>query len=80
MKNHINSTSSAEQTAAASAGQQQQSTPGTGQLASPEQLLRRDAAQIPVPPAIAQRLALSAAQLPPPKAAWWHRFWGGAGR
>ena len=43
-----------------------------------DELLRFDAAQTAVPPEIARRLQESAAHLPPPKAVWWKRLFGGS--
>ena len=44
---------------------------------SAEELLRYDAAQTEVPPAIAARLRKELAELPPPKMTWWQRWFGG---
>lgn len=43
---------------------------------TPEELLRHDAAQVPVPPSIATRLQDSAAGIAPPRRPWWKRFFG----
>jgi hypothetical protein len=58
------------------AEQQTQSQSGR-EFASAEELLRHDAAQIPVPPAIAQRLQKSTGDLPRAKPNWWRRLLGG---
>ena len=47
-----------------------------GEFASVEEMLRHDATHTPVPPAIAQRLEQSVAQLPPPARSWWRRLLG----
>lgn len=71
----LNSTEHQQQEAL---GQQaQQPAPGL-EFATPEELLRYDAARTPVPAEIEQRLQESAADLPRPKRAWWKRFWGRA--
>jgi hypothetical protein len=51
--------------------------PAGREFASPEELLRFDAAQTAVPPEIAQRLKKSIGNLPPPPESWWKRFFGG---
>jgi hypothetical protein len=48
------------------------------EFSTAEELLRHDAAQTTVPPAVAERLRQSAATLPQPKASWWKRWFGGA--
>ena len=55
-----------------------QTQPQAGQeFASSDELLRFDAAQTTVPPAIAERLKQSAGQLtPPPAAGWLKRIFG----
>lgn len=60
----------------ANAGQQTQS-PAAREFANADELLRYDAAHTPVPPAIAQRLRKSTADLPGPKTPWWKRWLGG---
>jgi hypothetical protein len=52
-------------------------SPSGSEFASTEEMLRFDAARITVPPEIAQRLQQSASQLPPPRAGWWRRIFGG---
>ena len=49
---------------------------GSLEFQSPEDLLRHDAAQTDVPPAIARRLSQSIAQSPPPRRPWWRRLMG----
>jgi hypothetical protein len=58
------------------AGQQTNQQSGR-EFATAEELLRLDAAQTIVPPAIAQRLQKSSAELPRQKPSWWKRFLGG---
>jgi hypothetical protein len=58
------------------AAEQQTQQPAAREFASAEELLRYDAAHTPVPPAIAQRLQKSTSELPPPKPAWWKRWFG----
>jgi hypothetical protein len=55
---------------------QQQSQSGASEFASVEEMLRHDSLHTPVPPAIAQRLAESVAQLPAPSRSWWRRLLG----
>ena len=50
----------------------QQST--AQEFATAEELLRHDAAQTDVPPAIAERLTQSIAQLPQKPQSWWQRW------
>ena len=58
---------------------EQQSAQQAGQeFATTEELLRYDSRQTVVPPAIAQRLAKSSAELPAPSRSWWARFFGGS--
>jgi hypothetical protein len=57
--------------------EQQNQAPAAREFANADALLRYDAKQIPVPPAIAQRLQKSAADLPGPKTPWWKRWLGG---
>ncbi len=60
--------------------QQQETTPETTQastareFATPEEMLRHDAAQTVVPPVIAKRLADSVGQEPAPRQSWWRRW------
>jgi hypothetical protein len=74
MKRQTKLTSDQRQEQAAE--QQTQAKPAL-EFATPEELLRYDAAQTPVPGGIARRLQQSAADLPQPKPAWWKRFFGG---
>jgi hypothetical protein len=46
------------------------------EFASPEALLRHDAAQTLVPPAVANRLAESLRSEPKPERSWWQRIFG----
>jgi hypothetical protein len=50
------------------------------EFASAEDLLRHDAAQTPVPPAIGERLRNELVESPQPKMSWWQRWFGGPGR
>ena len=47
------------------------------EFTSPEELLQLDAAQTPVPPAVANRLADSLRTEPKPERSWWRRMFGG---
>jgi hypothetical protein len=74
MKRQTRLTSEQQQQQAA----EHQTNPQSGrEFATAEELLRFDAAQTIVPPAIAQRLQKSSAELPKQKPAWWKRFLGG---
>ena len=44
------------------------------EFTSAEEMLRHDALHTPVPPAIAQRLQASIAQLPASSRPWWQRW------
>jgi len=44
------------------------------EFASAEELLRHDASQTSVPPAIAERLSQSIQKEPKPAQSWWRRF------
>lgn len=46
------------------------------EFASTEELLRHDASQTAVPPAIAERLARSIQKEPKPERSWWRRVLG----
>lgn len=71
MKQHTKLSQAQQHTAAHSTHQAGQ------EFASSDELLRFDAAQITVPPAIAERLKQSAGQLtPPPPAGWLKRIFG----
>jgi hypothetical protein len=56
--------------------QQQSSETSQKEFATAEEMLRHDAAHTPVPPAIAERLEQSLAQLRPPARSWWRRILG----
>jgi len=43
------------------------------EFASVEEVLRHDAGQTVVPPGIAERLARSVQNVPPPERSWWQR-------
>jgi hypothetical protein len=60
-----------EQLAATSA---QQTNPR--EFATTEALLRHDAAQVEVPPAVTDRLAQSLRNEPEPERSWWKRVFG----
>jgi len=55
---------------------QEQKTRGM-EFSTPEEMLRHDAAQTPVPDAVTERLQKSINQLPPPPRSWWRRIFGG---
>lgn len=44
------------------------------EFASVEEILRHDAGQTAVPPGIAERLARSVQNVPPPERSWWQRW------
>jgi hypothetical protein len=46
------------------------------EFGSVEELMRHDAGQTAVPPAIAERLAQSIQTIPPPERSWWQRVLG----
>ena len=48
------------------------------EFSTPEEMLRYDAANTTVPPAVAQRLQQSIGPLPPPNRSWWRRLFGGS--
>ncbi len=54
------------------------STPATTtrEFATTDELLRHDAAQCLVPPAVADRLAQSLRNEPKPERTWWRRMFG----
>lgn len=56
---------------------QAQTTPVTAEFHTTEAMLQHDAAQTPVPPAIARRLRDSIAQENPAPRPWWRRILGG---
>lgn len=47
------------------------------EFATTDELLRHDASQTGVPPAVAQRLGASIQREPPPGRPWWRRLTGG---
>jgi len=59
------------------AAEQHTQQPSVREFANTEELLRHDAAQTTVPPAIAQRLRKTTGDLPRPKPTWWKRLLGG---
>ncbi len=77
MKQHSKLSSEQQQQHVSEQQSQQQAAREFG---SAEELLRYDAAQVPVPPAIEQRLEKSAAGIPQPKPGWWRRLFGGTNR
>ena len=46
------------------------------EFASTDEMLRHDAAQTVVPPAVAERLSQSIGSLPKPATSWWQRLLG----
>lgn len=54
--------------------EQQSGQHAVQEFATAEELLRFDAANIPVPSTIAERLAKSSADLPKPNRSWWKRL------
>ena len=58
---------------------QQQSTQETAtvEFTTAEEMLRHDAAQAAVPPAVAERLQRSIANEPKPQPSWWQRLFKG---
>ena len=56
---------------------QQTESSGARTFANAEELLRYDAKNTTVPPAIAERLKQPTRDLPGPKASWWRKFLGG---
>ncbi|HAB18740.1 MAG TPA: hypothetical protein PLX89_12065 [Verrucomicrobiota bacterium] len=62
---------SVEETASATESVQSQ----TGlEFASPEELVRHDRAQTPIPPTLTRRVEESVANLPPAAKPWWRRW------
>jgi hypothetical protein len=51
--------------------------PEAREFASAEELLRADASQTPVPPAVERRLDASIQREPKPARSWWQRLTGG---
>jgi hypothetical protein len=58
-------------------GENQTAQQSAREFPTPEELLRYDAAQTPVPAAVAERLQRSVGQSPAPSRSWWRRFFGG---
>jgi hypothetical protein len=56
--------------------EQQITSQAGNEFASVEDLLRYDAKQTTLPPAIAERLQSSLKTEPPPKRSWWQRLFG----
>jgi hypothetical protein len=56
--------------------EQQTQKQSVREFASAEEMLRHDAAQTTVPPAIAKRLQQSTSQASPPVRPWWRRWLG----
>lgn len=72
MKQHskLSSAQQPEHAAELQSGQQQ----AVHEFSTTEELLRFDAANIPVPSTIAERLAKSSADIPKPNRSWWKRL------
>lgn len=51
----------------------------TIEFATAEEMIRHDAAQVPVPPAVTERLRKSVAAEPRPQRPWWQRWLGQPG-
>jgi hypothetical protein len=47
------------------------------EFASVEELIRHDAAQTEVPPALAEKIRETMSREPAPARPWWRRIWGG---
>ena len=56
--------------------EQQAQQPSGLEFATPEEMLRYDAARTEVPATIAQRLQQSVAESGPPRRRWWRRLFG----
>jgi hypothetical protein len=74
MKHHAKFSSGQQQEHAAKASSEKEAV---REFATPEELLRFDAACTRVPGSIAKRLAESTRGLPPMRTSWWRRFFGG---
>jgi len=72
---HESKQRSQEQEQLAAAATQQTNT-NSREFATTDELLRHDAAQVEVPPAVAERLAQSLRHAPPPERPWWKRVFG----
>lgn len=66
--------SSQEQEQAQAAQQSTTQAQGSLEFASADAMLRHDAEQMPVPPAVAERLQQSIKQEEPPPQSWWQRL------
>ena len=73
MKRQTKLTSQEQQQELSEAKSQQMSA---REFAAPEELLRYDAQQTIVPPAVAERLGQSIQQIPNSARSWWRRFVG----
>jgi hypothetical protein len=73
MKPHSKFSQQQEQQAASA---QQTNSESVREFASPEEVLRYDAAQISVPPAVAQRLQTSLHSTSAPALSWWRKLLG----
>jgi hypothetical protein len=77
MKRHTRLTSEQQESRLVGTEQQTQQTPAR-EFATPEEMLRYDAAHTPVPPGVAQRLREAGGQPPTaPYRPWWRRLFGG---
>jgi hypothetical protein len=56
--------------------EQQAQQPAPLEFATPEEMLRYDAARTEVPATVAQRLQKSVAESGPPRPRWWRRLFG----
>ena len=70
MKRHSKLTSQEQQALSEAKSQQR----AAREFATPEELLRFDASQTIVPPAVAKRLSESIQQEPKPSRSWWQRL------
>lgn len=73
MKQKTNLTAAEQQQVSAAQSQETE----TREFATAEELLRADASQIEVPPAVEQRLDVSIQRQPTPARPWWQRLTGG---
>ena len=72
MKHEIKHTSQEQEQLAGTESQQT----SVREFATTEELLRHDASQTAVPPAIAERIARSIQNEPKPERSWWRRMLG----
>ena len=78
MKPHHHTTRLNSQEHEQSAAQQQSAQTTAVEFATPEEMLRHDAAHTPVPAGVAERLRQSLQnEAPPPRTSWWRRIFGG---